>query len=56
MKKQIILGSLLSMTLFLTSCQAIGTIFKAGMWWGIFLVVLVIAVIIWLLRKMNGRD
>lgn len=54
MKKQIIVGSLLSSLLFLTSCKAIGAIFKAGMWWGIILVVLVIAVIIWIFGKIMG--
>lgn len=35
--------------MLLSGCEAIGTIFKAGMWWGIILVVGVIALIIWLL-------
>lgn len=35
----------------LTSCDAIGTIFKAGMWWAFFLVGAVIAVIIWLFSR-----
>lgn len=35
----------------LTSCEAIGDIFQAGMGVGIFLVVVVIILIFWLLRK-----
>jgi hypothetical protein len=31
--------------LTLTSCEAIETIFKAGMWWGIILVVAVVVII-----------
>ncbi|AZA49221.1 phosphatidate cytidylyltransferase [Chryseobacterium carnipullorum] len=31
--------------LTLTSCEAIETIFKAGMWWGIILVVAVVVVL-----------
>ncbi|MCS3533000.1 putative membrane protein [Chryseobacterium sp. JUb7] len=47
--------SLYSITIFslllLTSCEAVETIFKAGMWWGIILVVGVIAVILWLFSR-----
>ena len=46
---------LLSITLFslliLTSCEAVETIFKAGMWWGIILVVGVVAIIAWLFSR-----
>jgi hypothetical protein len=37
-----------------SSCQAIATIFKAGMWWGIILVVLVIAIVLWLVSRAGG--
>jgi len=47
--------SLYSMTAFcllmLTSCEAVETIFKAGMWWGIIVVVAVIAIILWLFSR-----
>lgn len=46
---------LLLMTMFYGSCAAIETIFKAGMWWGIILVVIVIAVIFWIVSKLFGR-
>lgn len=40
------------MALFtLTGCDAIGTIFEAGMWWAFFLVGAVVAVIIWLFSR-----
>ncbi|MCW2118471.1 hypothetical protein [Flavobacterium sp. 7A] len=38
-----------------TSCEAIGSIFKAGMGFGIFLVVAVIVVVLWLIFKMFGK-
>ncbi|REC52566.1 phosphatidate cytidylyltransferase [Candidatus Chryseobacterium massiliae] len=40
--------------LTLTSCEAVETIFKAGMWWGIIVVVAVIAIILWLFSR--GRN
>ncbi|MFL5746959.1 MAG: hypothetical protein ACJ751_19935 [Niastella sp.] len=46
---------LLLMTLFYSGCAAVEGIFKAGMWWGIFLVVLVIGLIFWIISKLFGR-
>lgn len=41
--------TLYSITIFtlltLTSCEAVETIFKAGMWWGIILVVAVVVIL-----------
>jgi hypothetical protein len=37
----------------LSSCQAIGDIFKAGMWVGVIVVVLIIALVLWLIGKMR---
>ena len=34
-----------------TSCQAIADIFKAGVWVGVLLVVLVVGIIFWLIGK-----
>ncbi|MEO8238420.1 MAG: hypothetical protein ABI793_07400 [Flavobacterium sp.] len=34
-----------------TSCELIGDIFKAGMGFGIFIVIFVIAIIIWIFAK-----
>lgn len=42
------------MTLFLTSCEAIGDIFGAGVWTGVILVVVGIGVVIWLVSKLFG--
>ncbi|PUZ27014.1 hypothetical protein GA0116948_104224 [Chitinophaga costaii] len=38
-------------SLLLTSCQAIGDIFKTGVWVGILLVAVVVFVIIWLISR-----
>lgn len=38
----------------LSSCDAIGTIFKAGAWTGIIGVVLVVGLAIWLFSKLFG--
>ena len=47
--------SLLSITtlslLTLTSCEAVGTIFKAGMWWGILLVCAVVVILFLIFSK-----
>ncbi|AKD55003.1 hypothetical protein [Spirosoma radiotolerans] len=42
------------MTLFLTSCAAIGDIFKAGAYTGIIGVIVVLAIVIWLVSKLFG--
>ncbi|WP_191967823.1 hypothetical protein [Rhizosphaericola mali] len=56
MKKQIIAMSFLVLTMMsLSGCQVVGTIFKAGMWWGIIMVVIVIVAIIWLISKFSGK-
>ena len=44
----------LFLTLFMTSCAAIGDVFKAGAYTGIIGVVLVVAVLIWLASKFLG--
>ncbi len=38
-------------SLSLTSCQAIGDIFKAGMWVGVIVVVVIVALVLWLIGK-----
>jgi hypothetical protein len=45
---------LIAMSVCMTSCQAIGDIFKAGMGFGIFLVVAVIALVIFVVAKIFG--
>ncbi|HEY0047185.1 MAG TPA: hypothetical protein VGB44_10780 [Flavobacterium sp.] len=45
------IAALLLVLLSFTSCEAIGDIFQAGIGVGIFLVILVIAVVIWIISK-----
>jgi hypothetical protein len=46
----------LSIVLFsFTSCEVIGDIFKAGMGFGIFIVVVIFALIIFVFSKLFGR-
>lgn len=40
-----------AMVVTLSSCEAIGSIFKAGVWVGIIIVVLIIAIIFWLINR-----
>jgi TRAP-type C4-dicarboxylate transport system permease large subunit len=54
MKKPMIMPllALLSFIILgLSSCELIGDIFQAGIWVGVILVVGIIALILWLLRK-----
>lgn len=51
MKKFTLLSLVLAAMMTLTGCDAIGTIFEAGMWWGIILVVAVVGLIFWLLTR-----
>lgn len=43
----------LAMVMTLSSCEVVGGIFKAGFYTAIILVVLVLVIIIWLVRKMR---
>lgn len=46
-----LLFALLAFIIFTaSSCQAIADIFKAGVWVGIIIVVLIIGIIIWLIK------
>lgn len=54
MKKISVYSIIMLSLLSLTGCEAIETIFKAGMWWGIIVVVGVIAIILWLFSR--GKD
>ena len=53
MKKLTLLSFFLISILF-SGCQAIGDIFKAGLWVGILIVVIVIAVLIWVISLFRG--
>ena len=52
MKKFIPLSLIVLLATTLSSCELIGGIFKAGMWSGIIIVVLVLVAIIWLASKL----
>ena len=43
-------------SIFLTGCAAITGIFKAGVWTGIIIVVLVVGLIIFLVSRMSSKD
>lgn len=47
---------LLIISTMLSSCEAIAGIFKAGMGFGIFLVIAVIALIIFIIAKATGKN
>lgn len=51
MKRFALLSLVVFALLTLTGCEAIGTIFEAGMWWGIILVVVVIGLVLWMLTR-----
>ena len=57
MKNKAVLNQmvLLMMCLSFASCQAIGDIFKAGVWSGVILVVGIIALIIFIIAKVAGK-
>ena len=45
---------LIALLVSLSSCQIIGDIFKAGVWSGVILVVVVVGLVIFLLAKVFG--
>jgi hypothetical protein len=42
---------LIMLMLSFTGCQLIGDIFRAGVWVGIIIVIIVIALLVWIIRK-----
>ena len=44
---------MLMITMTLSSCDVIGDIFQAGMWTAVIIIVIVIALVMWLLRKIR---
>ncbi|MFS2186815.1 hypothetical protein ACCC92_09060 [Mucilaginibacter sp. Mucisp84] len=54
--KKLITPLFLSLFLLLSSCDAVVGIFKAGAAVGIFAVIVVIAVIIWVISLFRGRS
>ena len=52
MKQNFLFGlCFLATAMTLTSCEVIGDIFKAGIWVGVLIVVGIIALLFWLLRR-----
>ena len=47
--------AIIAAAMTLSGCEMIGDILQAGIWMGIILVVIVIAIIYWLYRKFSGR-
>lgn len=41
--------------IFFSGCQAIGRIFKAGVWAGVIGIVVLVAIILWLVSKLNKK-
>ncbi len=51
MKKWSFYSIMILSLLTLTSCEAVETIFKAGMWWGIFLVCIIVVILFLIFSK-----
>jgi len=54
MRKYSALAIVALMLTTLTSCELVEGIFKAGVWSGVIIVVVVLAIIIWLISKVFG--
>lgn len=47
--------SLFTAAIAMSSCQAIGDIFKAGVWFGVLGVVVIVIIIFWLINKAGKK-
>ncbi|GAA3967903.1 hypothetical protein GCM10022246_20830 [Pedobacter ginsengiterrae] len=54
MKRAIPLALIALICSTLSSCELVGGIFKAGVWSGVIVVVVVVALLIWILAKVFG--
>ena len=54
MRKYIPLAFIALLSTTLSSCELVAGIFKAGVWSGVIIVVIVLALIIWLISKVFG--
>ncbi|MCJ8208184.1 hypothetical protein MUY27_00600 [Mucilaginibacter sp. RS28] len=52
--KKLTIPSLLLVLTVLSSCRVIGDIFKAGVYVGVIVVVVIVGLIIWLISKFRG--
>jgi hypothetical protein len=48
-----IFTALFACSILLSSCEAIGAIFKAGVWTGVFVVAIIIAIVIFIARGIS---
>lgn len=55
MKRLNLIALFVFTTMLLSSCDLVAGIFEAGVWSGIILVVVVVALVIWLFSKLGGR-
>jgi hypothetical protein len=53
-RNALVYGSLFFFLSLLSSCAVIGGIFKAGVWVGILIVVVIIGLIVWLISRGRG--
>lgn len=53
--KNLIVGNILLMLFALTSCDLVGDIFSAGFYTGLFVVILVITIIIFIVANIRKR-
>lgn len=56
MKRIGLIALMATVVSLLSSCEVIEGIFKAGVWSGIIIVVVVVALIIWLISKFSGGN
>lgn len=54
MKRQLTYIIMSSSFFLITSCSVIEGIFKAGVWTGILIVVVIVALVLWLISKLFG--
>lgn len=54
MKKYSIIAAFALIITTLSSCELVEGIFKAGVWVGVIIVVVILALIIWLISKVFG--
>lgn len=45
----------LTLAVGLTSCELVGDIFEVGLWTGVIIIVVIVALILWLVSKFRGR-
>jgi len=50
-----VLVSMLFMAITLSSCEAIAGIFKAGVWFGVIGVIVILVIIFWLISKAGKK-